>query len=220
MPKKKTPRRYHHGDLRRALLDAALAIVEQAGPGALSLRELARTAGVSHAAPYRHFPSREALLVALGVEGFRGLDAEMQAAVGDERDPIHRLVAHGVAYVRYAVAHPGHFKVMFGSELHGGVKDAELATASEPTLRALVDCIAAAQAEGAVRDGDPRALSVGAWATVHGLALLLVDRQLAPLVEEPISVESLARATIDGVVRGLAPAAVPRGRSRAAPKGR
>jgi AcrR family transcriptional regulator len=110
--------------------------------------------------------------------------------------------------------------VMFGSELHGGVKDAELATASEPTLRALVDCIAAAQAEGAVRDGDPRALSVGAWATVHGLALLLVDRQLAPLVEEPISVESLARTTIDGLVRGLAPAAVPRGRSRAAPKGR
>src|SRR5256885_7264933 len=72
-------KRYHHGDLRRTLIDAALRIVEQAGPGALSLRELARHAGVSHAAPYRHFASREALLAALAVEGFRGLRAQMQA---------------------------------------------------------------------------------------------------------------------------------------------
>src|SRR5215470_4643684 len=74
---KKPARKYHHGDLRRALVDAALAIVERAGPGALSLRELARRAGVSHAAPYRHFESREALLAALATEGFLGLGAEM-----------------------------------------------------------------------------------------------------------------------------------------------
>src|SRR4051794_22103421 len=122
----KTERRYHHGDLRRTLLDAALGIVEKAGPGALSLRELARRAGVSHAAPYRHFPSREALLGALAVEGFRGLGAEMQACAGDERDPLPRFRALGLAYVRYAVAHPGHFKVMFSSDLHDAGETPEL----------------------------------------------------------------------------------------------
>src|SRR3954471_12975444 len=110
-------RPYHHGDLRRTLLDTALKMVKEAGPGALSLRELARRAGVSHAAPYRHFASREALIGALAVEGFRGLGAEMQACAGDERDPMRRFRALGVAYVRYAVAHPGHFKVMFSSDL-------------------------------------------------------------------------------------------------------
>src|SRR2546430_6260512 len=102
----KVAKRYHHGDLRRTLIDAALRIVEQVGPGALSLRELARHAGVSHAAPYRHFASREALLAALAAEGFRGLGAEMAALASDGGDPLARFAALGLAYVRYAVAHP------------------------------------------------------------------------------------------------------------------
>jgi AcrR family transcriptional regulator len=201
----KKQRSYHHGDLRRTLIDAALRIVERDGAGALSLRELARRAGVSHAAPYRHFASREALLDALAIEGFRGLGAEMQARAGDERVPLRRFRALGLAYVRYAVAHPGHFKVMFSADLREGAESLELAAAGEPTLRALVECIAAGQAAGEVRAGDPRALSVSAWSMVHGLAMLLVDGQLVPLVDGEPDAEEQAQAVIDVVVRGLAP---------------
>jgi AcrR family transcriptional regulator len=202
----KTERRYHHGDLRRTLIDAALRIVEKAGPGALSLRELARRAGVSHAAPYRHFASREALLGALAIEGFRGLGAEMQAGAGDERDPLRRFRALGLAYVRYAVAHPGHFKVMFSSDLHDAGETPELRAAGEPTLQALIECLAEAQAAGLVRAGDPTALAVPAWSMVHGVSMLLVDRQLQALLgdDAAVDVDAQARAVTDVVVAGLA----------------
>jgi AcrR family transcriptional regulator len=202
MPRK---RAYHHGDLRRTLLDTALRIVEKVGPGALSLRELAREAGVSHAAPYRHFASREALLVALGTEGFRGLFEEMQRRLGSEKDAATRMRLLGLAYVHHAVAHPGHFKIMFSSELHRGGEEPELVAAGEPTLQALVGALAAGQAAGIVRAGDPRLLAVSAWSMVHGLAMLLVDRQLAGLVATDESVDALATQALEVIARGLAP---------------
>lgn len=192
---------YHHGDLRRTLVDAALAIVEKSGLGALSLRELARRVGVSHAAPYRHFPSREALLVELAIEGFVGLDAEMRAVAAGATTTIERFEAIGRGYVRYAVAHPGHFRVMFSSELHDDAAP-ELTAAGEPALRTLVDAVAAGQAEGLVGDGDPRALAVPAWSMVHGLSMLIIDRQLTPLVDGDIVADTWARAVVDVIVRG------------------
>ncbi|MGZ3427747.1 MAG: TetR/AcrR family transcriptional regulator [Polyangia bacterium] len=201
---RRTARPYHHGDLRRTLLDAALAIVGKAGPGALSLRELARKAGVSHAAPYRHFKSREALVLPLANHGFPGLGAEMQRSAGGESNPILRFRALGVAYVSYAVSHPGHFRIMFSNELHEGTEDPELAEAGAPTLEALIETIAAAQDAGQIRAGDPRALAVPAWSMAHGLAMLLVDQQLRALVET-VYAETLAHAVIDVAVRGLSP---------------
>ena len=200
-PPKKRGQAYHHGDLRRTLVDAALAIVEKSGLGALSLRDLARSVGVSHAAPYRHFPSREALLVELAIEGFVGLDAEMRADAARATTTIERFVAIGRGYVRYAVAHPGHFRVMFSSELHDDAAPA-LVAAGEPALRTLVDAVAAAQAEGLVGDGDPRALAVPAWSMVHGLSMLIIDRQLTPLVDGEIVADTWARAVVDVIARG------------------
>ena len=199
--KAKVAQPYHHGDLRRTLVDAALAIVEKSGLGALSLRDLARSVGVSHAAPYRHFPSREALLVELAIEGFVGLDAEMRADAARATTTIERFVAIGRGYVRYAVAHPGHFRVMFSSELHDDAAPA-LVAAGEPALRTLVDAVAAAQAEGLVGDGDPRALAVPAWSMVHGLSMLIIDRQLTPLVDGEIVADTWARAVVDVIARG------------------
>jgi AcrR family transcriptional regulator len=203
--KSKETGRYHHGNLRRVLLDAALALVEEVGPGALSLRELARRAGVSHAAPYRHFASRESLIVALAEEGFRGLGDEMTALTAGEAEPLRRFHALGVAYVRYAVAHPGHFKVMFSRALHQGAVEPALAEAASPTLQALIDSLADGQACGLVRAGDPRQLALPAWSMVHGLAMLLVDRQLAELGTDTSEVDRLAHAVIDVTARGLAP---------------
>ncbi|MFN7132092.1 MAG: TetR/AcrR family transcriptional regulator, partial [Myxococcales bacterium] len=107
---------YHHGDLRRALLDGALALLQDEGVGALSLREVARRAGVTHAAPYRHFESKEELIAAVAEEGFHTLRDEMRDAMAaHEGDPRRRLEACGVAYVLFAVGHPAHFGVMWSS---------------------------------------------------------------------------------------------------------
>ena len=211
---KKSARRYHHGDLRRTLLDAALAIVSASGAGALSLRELARAAGVSHAAPYRHFASREALLVALATEGFLGLGAAMEARARGLTDPRARFLAIGIGYVTYAVEHPGHFRIMFSRELHEGVEDPALAAAGEPTLMTLVEAVAVGQEAGLVRAGDPRAMAVPAWSMVHGLAMLLVDGQLSALFDDAPSAdvayaERRAREVIEVTLRGLQPVPSP-----------
>src|SRR5512138_3056489 len=109
--------RYHHGELRRALLDAAAAVVERDGVGALSLRDLARRLGVSHAAPAHHFADRTALLVELAADGYARFGAALAEAARREREPFERLLAVGRAYVRFALDHPGRFRVMFGREL-------------------------------------------------------------------------------------------------------
>src|SRR5262245_4881527 len=118
MPRAKK-RAYHHGDLRRALLDAALELVSSKGVQALTLREVARRAGVTHAAPYHHFPSKEALFAAVATEGFRDLAAAMRAALSGRRGPFASLRAIGVAYVRFATEHPAHFRIMFRPGLIG-----------------------------------------------------------------------------------------------------
>jgi AcrR family transcriptional regulator len=203
MPGKAT--RYHHGNLRRVLLDAALALIEKQGLGALSLRELARKAGVTHAAPYRHFRDREALIVAIAIEGFQGLGREMAAATEGLSDPVDRFRALGLAYARYAVTHPAHFRVMFSSELNRSRDSAELTAAGEPTLASLVAVLAEAQAAGELGPGDPRAMAIPAWSMVHGLSMLLVDGQLGALFgDTQPDVGGLATLVADVLLRGLA----------------
>src|SRR5512145_3325109 len=102
--------RYHHGELRQALLDAAAAVVEREGVEALSLRELARRLGVSHAAPAHHFADRAALLVELARDGYARFGEALAKAAAAEPDPLERLREVGRAYVRFAIEHPGRFR--------------------------------------------------------------------------------------------------------------
>lgn len=167
------PERYHHGDLRRALLRAAEEALERAGPAALSLREVARAAGVSHNAPYRHFPDRDALLAALAAEGFRRLAAALAEAAAPPGD---RLRAAGRAYLAFARAHRALYLLMFGPGLRKGAHP-ELHAAARSAFEALRS---AATAGGPPPgSSDARHGVVGAWALVHGLAHLLADDQLA-----------------------------------------
>lgn len=133
---------YHHGDLRPALLRAAAKILEKEGSDAVSLRDLARRAGVSHTAPYRHFPDRRALLAALAEEGFAQLAAELEGRPWREQ---------AVAYVRFAIANPERFRLMFTRP-------------APPALRGLVE-------------GDP--VVQATWAMVHGLTHLILSGQFA-----------------------------------------
>jgi len=134
--------RYHHGDLRRALLDAALAVLTEADSRALTLREVARRAGVTHAAPYRHFTDKEALLAAVAEEGFHTLSEAMREAMGRAGDdPVERLEALGVGYVRFALAHPAHFEVMFGPELSWDREVCTLQSAADATFALLLQSV-------------------------------------------------------------------------------
>ncbi|MEV5352016.1 TetR/AcrR family transcriptional regulator [Streptomyces sp. NPDC052693] len=160
-------RRYHHGDLRRAVLTAALDVIAAEGPSALSLRDLARRAGVSHAAPAHHFKDRAGLLTAIAAEGF-GL---LATALGEAAD----LKEAGVRYVRFARENPAHFQVMFTPELlRSG--DLELATARALAGDALRTAVGAVPPEG--RGADARLAGVAAWSLAHGFATLLLGHNL------------------------------------------
>lgn len=196
---------YHHGNLRRALLDAALEILGGEGAGALSLREVARRAGVSHAAPFRHFADKQDLVAAVAEEGFRAMAAEMRAATPASLDhPVARLQALGVRYVTFAVAHPAHFRVMFGPEVADRRRHPALRAAADETFGLLVGALADCQRAGLVRSGEPRELALAAWATVHGLASLVISGQLpGERGEPPESVEELAVRVTASLFRGL-----------------
>ncbi|WP_326604113.1 TetR/AcrR family transcriptional regulator [Streptomyces sp. NBC_01799] len=160
-------RTYHHGDLRRAVLTAALDVIRTEGPGALSLRDLARRAGVSHAAPAHHFKDRTGLLTAIAAEGY-GLFADALADAPDLRE-------RGVRYVRFATGHPAHFQVMFQPELYRP-DDPELLAAKTRAAQALRAGVTGLPAEG--RGDDPRLAGVAAWSLAHGYATLLLSGNL------------------------------------------
>jgi AcrR family transcriptional regulator len=196
--------RYHHGDLRRALIDAAIAWVASEGTGGVSLRELAARVGVSHAAPYRHFSNKEALFATVAEEGFRMFrDALIAARDAAGGSPRARLVATGVAYVRFAVDHPGHFKVMFShvGQPHADVPN--LTTEGASAFQVLFDCVVAAQAALVLRPTDPLQQALFAWSGVHGLAMLLVEKCLTPLGLD-VPIDEQARWVAEDLIDGLA----------------
>ncbi len=161
-------RTYHHGDLRRAILAAALDVIATEGPAALSLRDLARRAGVSHAAPAHHFKDRTGLLTAVAAEGY-ALFADALAGAPDLRE-------RGVAYVRFAATHPAHFQVMFQPDLHRG-DDPDLLAARARATDALRAGVANLPSVG--RGEDDRLAGVAAWSLAHGFATLLLSGNLA-----------------------------------------
>jgi AcrR family transcriptional regulator len=195
---------YHHGDLRRALLDASMALVEERGVDGLTLREVARRAGVSHNAPYHHFPDKAAIVEALALEGYEMLLAEELAAI-DPADAVpDRIRALGRAYVGFAVAHPARFTVMNRPELRraGEVTEVHAAgMASEGPLFAAID---EGQADGSIAPGDREALALGAWAAVHGLSVLLVDGPLRELVPGGPALTAMIDQVLDVILEGLA----------------
>jgi AcrR family transcriptional regulator len=192
---------YHHGDLQQALIEAAIALIAEKDVSSLSLREVARRVGVSHAAPYRHFADKDALLAAVAREGFQGLSEALKLGLQQAPpDPLKRLEATGVAYVGYAIAHPSYYRVMFGAYRGEGYPSLE--QASQEAFGVLVGVIVEGQGAGVVRSGEPRQLAWVAWSLVHGLAMLLIDGQLP--VTEGSAIESLASVAARMLIEGLA----------------
>jgi AcrR family transcriptional regulator len=177
-PPRKAGSAYHHGDLRHAMLVAAGALIEEAGVDGLSLRECARRAGVSHGAPAHHFGDVRGLLTALAAQSFEMLVAVMdryEAAAAPEA--YAQLIANGQAYVAFALAHPGRFRLMFRSEWVDR-DDAALQTAGGAAYGRLQRHIAAVVASAGADAPGQDAKAAFAWAIVHGLASLALDSQL------------------------------------------
>jgi AcrR family transcriptional regulator len=192
---------YHHGALRDALLEAAERVLERDGLAGLTLRAVAREAGVSHAAPTHHFGDLTGLLSELAAIGFRRFNAAMVAAVAGERTPIEKALARARAYVGYAQANPGMYGLMFRTERLDYSRPS-LHEAAEASFAGLAGAIAASRQEQIV-DGtlslDQAAAIARAWSLVHGFTTLLLDGRLTDILHrlpEGTSAQALLEAML------------------------
>jgi len=188
---------YHHGDLKRALTSAALSLVAEKGPKGFTLTEAARRAGVSAAAPYRHFADKAELLATVAEQGFRELHADLAAAADVTSEPKGRVIELGRVYVRWAVTHPDRYQVMFGAEI---VKadHPTLAVAAEQAFGDLLDAIRRCQEAGIFKGQEPREIAAPLWALVHGVASLAIGGEL-----RAVGIHQDPEAMIAGVVAQL-----------------
>lgn len=188
---------YHHGNLRHDLLAMGECVLAEQGAGGLSLREVARRLQVSHNAPYKHFPTREALLAGMAEAGFEIL-AERLARAGDGLDDVAAMAARGLAYVTFALERPAVFRLMFSGEIDRAAFPDLQARASE-TLHAVVGRIHRAFGEAALEEA-----TLGAWAFVHGLTSLMLDGQVPSVLRAGRSDEELAKATLAVMLYAIA----------------
>jgi AcrR family transcriptional regulator len=186
-----TARPYHHGNLRTALLAAAERTVRERGVQDLSLRELAREIGVSHGAPRRHFPDRQALLDALAASGFERLGAELRAAADGAGDEFQsRLEATAAAYIRFATADPALLDLMFASK-HRETQP-PLHDAMERAFAAMMELIVQGQASGLLQAGDPESVGLVLFSTIQGIAALLTAGMIEPEQLDALIADAIA----------------------------
>jgi AcrR family transcriptional regulator len=194
--------RYHHGELRETLVRVAIEAIEQRGEASFTIREIAKVAGVSHAAAYRHFRSKHELLARIAEEGFYGLQASFHQALGENagRSCRARIKALGETYIRYALQHPGHFRAMFHLELRSHSDLPSLSGAASRVFGTLVDAVTEGIARRELVRRSPRELAMVVWAAIHGLSFLLLDQQ----IDSSPAPDELIELAIERLDAGLA----------------
>lgn len=173
---KKAPDAYQHGDLREALIDAGVKLLLEGGVDKLSLRGAAQLAGVSHAAPYRHYRDKDALIAAIAERGFRLLTANMRAQLelSGARKASRKLAALGVGYVMFGMEHPAYLQLIFGGQRSRTNVTPELAAAGAEAYLMLRDTVAAGISSGELRKAEVEDVTLACWSIVHGLSMLLI----------------------------------------------
>jgi AcrR family transcriptional regulator len=194
---------YHHGDLRRALVDAALEIIAVAGPEAMTLRQIARAVGVDHTAVYRHFEDKRALLAEVSEQGFTALAAAMRQALEEGADdPFDRVSRMAGAYVAFALDHPSHFRVMLGPRLNEDGRHPSLERPVTAAFSIMRDEIERGQASGAFHSARATDLAVSVWTVAHGYATLVLMRRIR--VKDRATATDYFRVVLAPVLVGLA----------------
>jgi AcrR family transcriptional regulator len=208
------PKPYHHGDLRRVLVDGALQLLEEGGAEAVSVREAARRAGVSPGAPFRHFPSRDALMTAVAEEAQRRFRAEIELALADvpAADPLARFRSFGLAYLRWAMRNPAHFEVISSGRFFDHDKAAELSRDNAEVIGMTERTLAEAFAQGQLRALDLKQVQIAGRALVYGFARMNMDGHFPRWGIADAEAERTAEAIIDLFIEGIAnkPAAASR----------
>jgi AcrR family transcriptional regulator len=196
MPKKK----YHHGDLKNALIKAGVDILGKDGVAGLSLRKVAQKAGVSHAAPYAHFADKQALIAAISTEGYQKLFDQLVAVREKyQDDPRRQLVEAAWAYVQFAQTDPAHFRVTFSSAVEHEKDYPALVEMTGKTFGEVVGIVEACQASGLLRSGPVDMLAVSVWSIVHGFASLLIEGQISHTVLDRMTVRELLISTLNQI---------------------
>ncbi len=185
-------KQYHHGDLKRALIQAGVEILSTEGLGALSLRKVASRAGVSHAAPYAHFTDKQGLIAAISTEGFRQLYQRIEEAVETYRtDPPSQLAEVARVYVAFALENQALFKVMFSGILEKEAGYPDFVSISHQNFQQLVLLVQNCQQASLLRPGPAEVLAVSIWGMVHGFVGLLLEKQISHTILERYPLKEL-----------------------------
>ena len=183
---------YHHGDLKNALIKAGVEILAREGLGGLSLRKVAKQAGVSHAAPYSHFADKQALIAAISTEGFKQLYVQIESVItAYQEDPDTLLIETAWAYLQFALNEPDRFKLMFSSVLEKEKDYPEFVKISQENFSQLVKIVEICQGAGILKSGSSDVVAVSVWSTVHGFTSLLLEGQISHTVLEKASLKDL-----------------------------
>lgn len=195
---------YHHGNLRHALIVAGAELIEAKGVAEISLRAVAKQAGVSHSAPYRHFKDKNALLAGITEVGFSQLDEAMkQAVIDNPQAPREQLIAAGVAYIDLAIRYKQMHNLMFGGSWQFCDNSDKLKQVSNSAFEGLVKIIKNGQQLELYKKGDAEVLALTAWSLVHGYAMLASTGQLSHLAESDEKILALAKMVELNLINGL-----------------
>ncbi len=197
MPRKN----YHHGDLKNALITAGVEILAKDGAGGLSLRKVAQKAGVSHSAPYSHFPDKQSLIAAISTEGFNQLHIALRSATEKYKDNPQRQLMEGAgAYVRFAMQNTDTFKIMFSGILEKEKEYPSFVDASRKAFEVVVDIIQACQGVGLLRTTPPEMMAVAVWGQVHGIISLALEGQISHTILDEHTLQEIVLFAVEQMV--------------------